>query len=180
MSQSKDVNFKVLIDRSPEIEGLRKIIQDKDDLIKKYMAIDAERERKEIEAKMSKKAPEGGDTCRLDQEQPTKPRIVAEGSYIEPSWVKGENAEEVVSKISYLSAVAENKADFKKIESKLTKKLLNQGINIEFQGDSRLFNYSPRPIPKLCTDEQRKRIEDYNAKLRVNRQNWRNLNQSED
>lgn len=184
MSQEQPRGMKITLDRTPEVAELQKLLDKTNielgkmqEINKALLAQDVERERKAIEAKMDKKVPLGGDTCRLDQDQLLKPRIEAEGSFIEPSWVKGDNAEEVVSKIEHLSHVADNKEDFERIKSKLTKKILNHGLNIEFQGDSRLFLKHELPISEFDSVEAKQQKKQFNEKLRINRQNWRNLSE---
>jgi hypothetical protein len=121
---------------------------------------------------------EGESTALLTNEPRYKEesKITTEGSYIEPSWVKGRTHEEIIEKVQHLAKVAENKEDFKKIESKLLKKAINgKGLNMEFYGDSRLFLKSPRHIPEFSSEAQREQIEMFNAKLRENRLKWRNL-----
>lgn len=173
MTESKEI--KVSIDPTPMEERIKsqfeQQLKEKDDLIKSLLARDKQEFVESIEPK---KPTEYGDTARL--ETAYEPKIEVDGSYIEPSWVKGSTAQEVISKIEHLSHVADNKADFQHIKSKLTRKMLHSDkpLDIIFQGSSKEFIKSEIPISEFDSDSLKSKKTSYNERLRQNRVNWLN------
>jgi len=164
--------IEVVIDRSEEIkskdakiEQLNQKIGSQEELLKKYLAMDAERERKDVESKIDKPAPESGDTCTLDQEEQAKKGFKIpydEDSQIldmNPSFNSTEEA------IGYLKNAASNPqcGDYKianLMYAKAVKKALREGGTFEFQGNLCKWERKGDHVVKASRKSQFKKIED--------------------
>jgi hypothetical protein len=175
MSQSKDVNFKVLIDRSPEIEGLRKIIQDKDELIKKYMAIDAERERKQVEyANNPKPAPLGNpqDTAPLESDR----KLTTLHNF---DW---ENSEGVLDMLTFPSVgdaikttqvlARKGSPDAKRALKQMERAALKTPLDMTFKGKITEAIKPELPISDFDDEHTRRAKQAHNKRIVENRTNW--------
>ena len=161
----KENTVRILLDSTPREERLKaeyeEKLAEKNETIKGFLAKDAlEEERKRAErVNDPPKAPIGDPSSTAPLEEPTHElRIQSEGSHVDPTWVKGESISEVIEKIEYLSKFADNKETYKKIMSKLTKKMLHdKPISLEFQGSVKdMATKIEKPIPEFC-DEQTKK-----------------------
>jgi hypothetical protein len=90
--------------------------------------------------------------------------------------VKGKTVGDVIAITEKLSKVADNKEQYQRIMSKLTKKMLKgKPINLEFKGSIKDMVKSPKPISEFASEEQEVRLTAYNEKLRANRTNWKEV-----
>ncbi len=173
--ETNNKNIKVVIDTSATEKRIKEEYEqklaEKDETIKALLAKEKKEFIKEIEPRP---APTGGETSRLYEPEPLK--IDIEGSDIDPSWVKGSNVGEVIEKVNILSKQAANKNEYKRIQSKLLKKMIsgNKPLDMTFLGSSKDFLRSELPIRELDSEEIRQQKIDYNNRLKANRTNWRN------
>ena len=166
----KAKQVKVFLDNTPREEKLQNELNQANRTIGALL----NQHKKEFEETIEPKpAPIGGDTAPLE---PTEPRIVVDGSYIEPSWVNGDSPEEVISKVEHLSRVADNKADYQKIMSKLARKMLHgKPISIQFEGSLKDMVKSPKAIGEFDDEETKELKRAFNERLRANRTKWRQI-----
>jgi hypothetical protein len=126
------------------------------------------------------KAPIGGDTCTLEANEKARigeeTRISIEGSYVPFDFVRGKTENEVIQKIELLAnSECDNKADYQRLMSKLTKKVIQSSkpLDMTFMGSSKEFIKSPKPINEFDSVEVKAQKNAYSDKLRANRTNWR-------
>jgi hypothetical protein len=108
-------------------------------------------------------------------EQPKRP-INMEGSSINPNQVCADSVEHLFDNISKLSHVAENRDEFKKVESKLLRKMLHnpKPLDLTFKGSSIEFLRHPKIASEFASEEEKRIIEQSNNRQRINRQKWVN------
>jgi hypothetical protein len=173
---------KVVLDTSPQIAAkdekiaeLNKKIGEQENIIKAMLV----RDKAEFTLSEPKKAPSGGDTVSYEQNAQSNRRIDTyqldiANSDIEPSWIKGKNAEDAIAQTEQLAKIGN--VGCQRILSKLCKRALKSGIDIEFEGESRLLLKHDLPISEFDSTEVKQQKQAYNQKLRENRLKWRNLN----
>jgi hypothetical protein len=142
--------------------------QEKDRLIN-------EKERKQAEYVNSPKpAPQGGDTAQYESNSHRVhfPIDIA-NSDIDPSWIKGKDEADVINQTEQLAKMGNTGC--RKILNILGKRVLKSGIDIEFQGESRLLLKHDLPISEFDSESVKLTKQAYNQKLRENRLKWHNL-----
>ncbi len=172
-------NIRVLIDRTPELVSRdNRIAQLENQLgkMQQYNEALLIEHKKEFVESEPKKAPEGGDTASYESNSHrVQFPIDIANSDIDPSWIKGKTEAEVIALTEELAK--DGNVGCQKIIDKLTKRVIKNGINMEFRGNAKNFLRSPLPISdNLPVDEQERRKK-ANARLTANRQNWVNLNE---
>jgi hypothetical protein len=177
-TEPKSTKLNIVLDRTEEIkskdekiESLNKELGTKDEIIKSYMKNDVDEQRRKIEHPVQ--PPTTGETAHLYEEP--KQKIDFDGSEIPSEWLKANSVPELLNAIEKLSHVAENKEEYKQIMSRLTKKVIRGKIDMEFHGSSKDFMRTAKIINENDSDEIKSRKEIFNARLRANRQNWKNL-----
>jgi hypothetical protein len=102
-----------------------------------------------------------------------------EGSDVPVEWVKANSIPELINTITELSHKAENKEEYQRILSRMTKKLIHNSkpLDMTFTGSNTDFIKTPKIIGEFDSNELREKKEAYNNRLRMNRcQNWKNTN----
>jgi hypothetical protein len=175
---TKTGTLKIIVDSSPREEEYKKIIAEKDELIKTMLVNEKEKFFAENTNHLGlKNAPVGGESAPL--EAPQKPEIQLidmEGSFIPQDFVYGKNPIDVLQKIELISkSKAENADEYAKILSKIAKKSFSgqKALDITFIGDNVLFNRSKQPVREYATAEEKLRVARSNIKLDKNRTNWK-------
>ena len=166
----KAKQVKVYLDNTPREEKLQNELNQANRTIGALL----NQHKKEFEEIVEPKpAPMGGDTAPLEAPEL---KVEVDGSFVEPSWVKGDSAEEVISKVEHLSQVADNKADYQKIMSKLARKMLHgKPISIQFEGSLKDMVKSPKTIGEFDDEETKELKRAFNERLRANRTKWRRI-----
>jgi hypothetical protein len=172
----KENKIKITLDNSLQVAELQQSISAKDQRIGelestvKNMLID-HKAKFELENKQMG-APYNSESPPL--EAPQRKPIDMQGSNLSPNQVCGSSVEQLFDNISKLSHVAENASEYKKIQSKLLKKMLHnpKPLDLTFKGDSKLFLRHDVSIGEFDDEYTKKQKENHNNLLKANRQKW--------
>jgi hypothetical protein len=164
--QPKNATLKVVLDHSYQEQKLREELDKANQTIGALLKQDKEKfdletERKKIEASMDKKPTnyDPQDTASLLNEpsyQNQHSQVTPmEGSDIDPSRVCGNSVQDVICKVEKLSHVAENANEYKKIQSKLLKKMLHnsKALDLTFTGSNIEFLKHPKQISEFASEQ---------------------------
>ncbi len=181
--------LKVKIDTSvkdAEISRLNEELGHKNEIIQAYMVSEKnkmqqeqyEAERKKAEEAVCGKKPticDAEDTAPLYAPKREIFKVDMEGSNVDPSWVKGNSAQEIIQTVEKLSQVAENRDEYEKILSRLGKKVMHSDrpFDYTFIGSNIEFIRHPKQVSEFASSEEKERVERYNAKLLKNRVQWK-------